>query len=120
MILALVTVVAGVGVFTSPRPTETVSTTGAGSSWTLFGGIGSGEPKPAIEFNVPVVPVFKQYEGGAFDLENLTVVKFVEKYRSITRAGGREAAYAAYRIYQAEKMCAEIPETEERLVLIRK
>jgi len=117
-IVALVAVVAAVGVFTSPRPTETVRTTEPGPSWTLFGGIGSarGDRKPTIEFSVPEV---KQYEGGSFDLENLTVVKFVEKYRSAANGAGREAAYAAYRIYQAEKMCAEIPKTEERLGLSR-
>jgi len=97
-----------------------------GSSWTLFGGIGSTGSdqkarKPAIEFSVPVVtehhrgpPVVKEYEGGSFDLDNLTVVKFVEKYRSAANGAGREAAYTAYRIYQAEKMCAEIQETEYR------
>jgi hypothetical protein len=117
-IVAAVAVVAAVGVFRSPHPTEPVRSTDAGSSWTLFGGIGSTSDDKTVttKFSVPTV---KQYEGGAFDLENLTVVQFVEKYRSAAHGSGREAAYAAYRIYQAEKMCADSMETEGRLGLSR-
>jgi len=113
LIVALVAVVASVGLFRSLRPTETASATKAGSSWTLFAGIGSSgsgqkAAKPAIEFSVPVV---KDYEGS-FDLENLTVVKFVEKYRPAALTG--ENPDAAYRVYLAERMCAHTQEVERR------
>jgi hypothetical protein len=116
LIVVLVAVVAGVRVFRgeSLRPAEAVRATG--SSWTLFGGVGStgggekaGSRKAAIEFIVPAVAAVKEYEGS-FDLENLTVVQFVEKYRPAATTG--QNPDAAYRVYLAERMCAHIPEIE--------
>jgi hypothetical protein len=116
VIVALAAIVAGAAVvrWNSLAPAEAVRAGGSGSSWTLFGGIGStgsgqkaGGKRPAIDFRVPTV---KQYESGAFDLENLTVVKFVEKYRS----AASENPDVAYRIFLAEKMCARVAEIERR------
>jgi hypothetical protein len=107
LIVVLVAVVAGVGVFRgeSLRPAEAVRATG--SSWTLFGGVGStgggekaGSRNAAIEFIVPAVPAVKEYEGS-FDLENLTVVQFVEKYRPAATTG--QNPDAAYRVYLASR-----------------
>jgi hypothetical protein len=123
-IVAAVAVVAGVAVvrwnsLSSTEDGKSGSSSGSSagssrSSWTLFSGIGSTGSarrtgKPAIEFTVPTV---KEYDGGSFDLENLTVVKYVEKYRTAAVTG--QNPDAAYRVYMAERMCSHIPETQRR------
>lgn len=119
-IVAAVAVVAGVAVVRWD-PLSSTEDAKAGSSsdsarpsWTLFSGIGSTGSaqrpgKPAFEFTVPTV---REYDGGSFDLENLTVVKYVEKYRTAAVTG--QNPDAAYRVYMAERMCSHIPETQRR------
>lgn len=125
LFIALVAIVTGVAVSwrKAPDPTEAARVARNASSWTLFGGVGSmgggqrpSEKRAQIDFSVPAV---KEYEGGAIDLENLTVVQFVDKYRAAANAADTGAANAAYRIYQAEKMCADNRETESRLGIRR-
>jgi hypothetical protein len=74
--------------------------------FTLFGGIGQ---PPQSEFTIPTIKVYGGVTGR-FNLEGLTVTQFVQKYR--VRAAGNP--HIAFKLYQAEALCADLPTTKER------
>jgi hypothetical protein len=71
------------------------------NSWTLFAGVGQSSSKMLA---IPSSP--KQFStfSGAFDLDGLTVVEFVAKYSALARTDPQWA----YRVYQAEALCANL------------
>jgi hypothetical protein len=90
-------------------PKEQAKQASQGPGITLFQGIGSsGSPdSKSVEFTVPGRKTFGGLAGGRLDLEGLTVAQYVEKYR----AKARGDAQAAFRLYQAEAICAHIDQS---------
>jgi TPR repeat protein len=82
-------------------------------SFTLFGGIGStgtGSQSGTKVLSVPTgVKSYMGIGGHLFDLQGLTALQFIQKYSQDARRGD---AYAAYRVYQAEALCAGISDAK--------
>ena len=59
---------------------------------------------------------FMGIAGRAFTLDGLSVRDFVDKHSAAARAGD---VYEAYRVYQAEALCADLPAIRRRAVTMK-
>jgi hypothetical protein len=114
LVLAIVVLVTALGgrYFLKENPNRTAATYIA-HAFTLFGGVGQsgfGDSKSPDALKLPT-KVYASVNGGRFDLEGLNVLQFVRKYSPAARAGD---AQAAFRVYQAEALCAGLPYTKMR------